>query len=117
DIVVLAGSDLFCGLQRFNDDFSRQWSITIPGSEQMSSCLDLAVLDDGSALVLRHGSLSRVDTSGSVVWTIENGDDNHYLDAYAMVLGIDDTIWIAGRGDLIDGQSANHVAVQRFTPS
>lgn len=117
DIVVLAGSELFCGLQRFDADFSRLWSITLPGSEQTPSCLDLAMLDDGSALVLRHGSLSRIDANGSVAWTIENGDDNHYLDAYAMVLGIDGTAWIVGRGDLIGGQSANHVAVQRFTPS
>lgn len=116
DILVLAGAQTYCALHRFDSGFVRRWQVVLPVYPQMATCMDLAVLDDGSAIALQHGGLSRIGTDGSVAWTISNGDDGRYLVAHAMALGADGVIWIAGRGDLI-AQGGNHVAVQRFTPA
>lgn len=116
DILVMAGSGQFCGLQRFDSSLARRWSMTLPADPQMATCMDLAVLDDGSAIALQFGALSRITAQGAVAWDVLNGDDARYFAGHAMALGTDGTIWIAGQGDLI-AQGANHVAVQRFTPT
>ena len=116
DILVMAGSDLFCGLQRFDGNFARRWSMTLPANPQLGTCMDLAVGDGGSAIALQYGGLSRIAADGSVAWSVLNGDDGYYLAGHAMTLGIDGTIWVAGRGDLV-ANGGNHVAVQRFAPT
>lgn len=116
DILVMAGSDLSCGLQRFDGNFARRWSITLPAHPQISTCMDLAVGDGGAVIALQFGGLSRIAADGSVAWSVLNGDDGYYLAGHAMTLGNDGTIWVAGRGDLI-ANGADHVAVQRFAPT
>ena len=115
DIVVMVGSHYACFVRRYDPDLALRWEINLSDDSPQSRCVDLALSADGSAIALRGGRLSRITADGSLAWTIADGDDGYRLIAKAMAIGIDGTIWLLTRGDLI-AQGIDHVAVQRFTP-
>lgn len=112
---LLAGSGPHCGLQRFDADFRRVWSLALPGeSPGAGTCRGLVFLADGSLLSLRFGSLARIAQDGTVIWVVNNGDDGRYLWASNFLVDSNSVIWVAGQGGLL-GSGGNEAAVLRFT--
>lgn len=113
-VFVLIGSPQgACQILRFDTELRRLWSMPAPPAAVISSpCRDLQVLTDGSVLVMRQSTLSRVGALGQVLWTVHNGDDNRYFDANDFAVDALGVIWVAGRGGILG--DSNVASVLRF---
>ena len=114
-LALQAGSNLYCGVQRFDADLRPLWAESVPGSSPgAGTCRGLEFLADGSLLSMRLGSLARIAEDGSVAWVVNNGDDGRYFWASNFLVDSNSVIWVAGQGGLL-GSGGNEAAVLRFT--
>lgn len=113
-VYVLEGSPQgACQILRFGTALQRLWSMPAPPAAVLSNpCRDLQVLADGSILVMRQSTLSRVDALGQVLWTVNSGDDNRYFDANDLAVDAVGVIWAVGRGGALG--DSNVASVLRF---
>ncbi len=113
-VYVLAGSPQgACQVLRFDAALRRLWSMPAPLATVYSSpCRDLQVLADGSFLVMRQSTLSRIDALGQVMWAVNNGDDDRYFNASDFAVDALGVIWVAGSGGSLG--NSNVASVLRF---
>lgn len=109
-LYVLAGTaGGACQVLRLQVDLRRAWSVPTPGGTPYGNrCLGLYVLPDGSAVVARQTSLSRIDANGRLRWTVNDGDGGRSLKVNDVALDANGTIWVAADHD-------NKAAVLRFS--
>jgi outer membrane protein assembly factor BamB len=118
DILVLGGpspvqnSAGMCRLLRFDVGFELKSSTPLGNDTPYpKACIAMVVAADGSVIAADDAGLSRVDTSGNVVWSIRNGDAGRLLYPQDLVLDQTGVIWVASQGPLVGQQGA---AVLRF---
>lgn len=111
---MLAGNESTgCLIRKYGTNWNTEWSHVVPsGPTGISGCRDLSVLADGSVLTLNQSALSRFDTSGQILWTVQNGDDNWYFNGHDLLVDDNGVIWVASSGGLIG--SSNVAAMLRF---